>query len=355
MRTQDPAAPRGGRDHTRMTPPEPTRPPPTAGRPGEPPAPALDPTCGVPLAPLSRFAAPRWWPVWIALGIVRALAALPWAAQATLARGLGWLAFHVARRDRRITLVNLRLAFPDLPERDRRRIARRHFDSLVYALFETGLVWFDRRGRLERLVRLEGREHLDAAIAAGRGALLLGAHFTTNEIAAAALMQSGHLPEVMYKPSDNPLITQLALRGRTRRGGRMIPSDRFVEALKALKRGGVVLYAPDQRFDGDGRIVVPLFGVPALSNPGTSFIARATRCAVLPYFPRRLPDGSGYVMTIGAPLEGFPSGDAHADVRRYYGLIEAAVRTAPEQYLWSYKRYRPLPGEPDPYRGGAPR
>jgi KDO2-lipid IV(A) lauroyltransferase len=312
-----------------------------------------DLTCGVPLLPLRQFAAPRWWPVWIGYALVRSLAELPWSLQSGLARALGALAWQAARRDRHTTLVNLRLAFPELSEAERRRLARGHFRSLVHTLFETGLVWFDRRGRLERLARLEGREHLDAALAAGRGVLLLSAHFATNEIAAATLTQSGHDVDVMYKPSGNALINQLALRGRTRRGGRMIPSDRFVETLRTLKRGGIVLYAPDQRFEGDGRISVPLFGVPALSNPGTTFVVRATKCAVLPYFPRRLPDGSGYVMTIGAPLEGFPTGDAHADVARYHRLIEDAVRAAPEQYLWSYKRYKPMAGEPDPYRGGA--
>jgi Kdo2-lipid IVA lauroyltransferase/acyltransferase len=315
--------------------------------------PPEDATCGVPLIPLRQFWAPRWWPVWIGFGIVRLLAALPWALQGALARVLGTVAWYIARRDRRTTLVNLSLAYPALTERERRALGRRHFRSLVYSLFETGLVWFDRRGRLERLARIEGGEHLAAALAAGRGVLLLGAHFTTNEIAAAALPQTGHRFDIMYKRSGNELLNQLALRGRLSRNGRMIPNDKFVEMLKVLKRGGIALYAPDQRFDGDGCVVVPLFGVPALSNPGTTFIARATRCAVLPFFPLRLADGSGYVMSIGAPLEDFPSGEGARDVARYHALIEAAVARAPEQYLWSYKRFRPKDGEPDPYRGGA--
>jgi len=314
---------------------------------------ADDPTCGVPLVPLRRYRAPRWWPVWIGFGILRGLAALPWAVQRALAGALGTFAWYVARRDRRTTLINLRLAYPALSERARRAIGHRHFRSLVYSLFEIGLVWFDRRGRLERLTRIEGREHLEAALAAGRGVLLLGAHFTTNEIAAAALPQTGHQYDIMYKRSGNELVNQLALRGRSSRNGRLIPNDKFVELLKVMKRGGIALYAPDQRFDGAGSIVVPLFGVPALSNPGTTFIARATRCAVLPFFPLRLADGSGYVMSIGAPLEDFPSGDGTRDVARYHALIEAAVAKAPEQYLWSYKRFRPRDGEPDPYRGGA--
>jgi Kdo2-lipid IVA lauroyltransferase/acyltransferase len=313
-----------------------------------------DPTCGVALVPLRQFRAPRWWGVWIGFGFLRLFAALPLALQRALVRPLGAVAWYVARRDRRITLINLRLAYPALTERERRELARRHFRSLVYSLIETGLVWFDRRGRLERLAHLEGREHLEAALAAGRGVLLLGAHFTTNEIAAAALPQTGHQFDIMYKPTGNELFDQLTLRGRLSRPGRLIPSDKFLkEVPTALKRGGIVLYSPDQRFDGQGSVVVPLFGVPALSNPGATFIARATRCAVLPYFPLRLADGSGYVMSIAAPLADFPSGDGARDVARYHALIEAAVAKAPEQYLWSYKRFRPKDGEPDPYRGGA--
>lgn len=316
-------------------------------------APVADATCGIALEPLSKFLAPRWWPVWLGYGLIRLLALLPWAAQASLARGLGTLAWYIARRDRRTTLINLRLAYPRLSERERRQIARRHFRSLVYSLFELGLVWFDRAGRLDQLVRLEGQQHLEAALARGQGVLLLGAHFTTNEIAAAALPRTGHRYDIMYKPSNNALMNRLALGARIARGGRMIPSERFVEMLKVLKRGGIVLYAPDQRFDGAGYIVAPLFGVPALSNPGTTFVARATKCAVLSYIPRRLADGSGYVMTIGAPLADFPSGDSARDVARYHEIIETAVAVAPEQYLWSYKRFRPLAGQPDPYRGGA--
>lgn len=312
-----------------------------------------DPTCGVELEPYSRYLAPRWWPAWIAAGIIRAIAALPHRAVRPLAYILGRIAYVCAVRDRRTTRVNLRLAYPTLTAGEIRARAIEHFESLIYSLWETGLVWYGSRERLRRYCRIEGTEHLDTALAAGRGVLLLGAHFTTNEIAAAILPEAGHPCDVMYKRSRNALVQQLALHGRSGKGGRMVPSDKFVEMLKTLKRGGIVLYAPDQRFDGDGYVVVPLFGVPALSNPGTTFVARATRCAVLPFFPERRADGSGYIVRIGAPLENFPSGDGARDVARYHSLIEDAVKHAPAQYLWSYKRFRPAKGEPDPYRRGA--
>jgi KDO2-lipid IV(A) lauroyltransferase len=312
-----------------------------------------DPTCGVPKEPLSRYLAPRWWPAWIASGVIRAISLLPYRAVRPLAWVLGRLGYLLAARDRRTTLINLRLCHPGMSAREIRLMAIRHFESLIFSLWETGLVWYRSADRLRAIARIEGTEHLQAALSGGRGVLLLGAHFTTNEIAAAVLPQTGLVCDIMYKRSGNALVQQLALHGRSGKGGRMVPSDKFVEMLKTLKRGGIVLYAPDQRFDGDGYVVVPLFGVPALSNPGTTFIARATRCAVLPFFPERCADGSGYVVRIGAPLKDFPSGDGARDVARYHSLIEAAVAKTPEQYLWSYKRFRPAPGEPDPYRGGA--
>ena len=280
---------------------------------------------------------------------------LPAWLQRGLATGMGRIAWYVARRERRTTLINLRLTHPDWSEQARRVLGRRHFESLAYSSFETGLVWFGDGHLLEKITRLEGTEHLDAAYARGKGVLLLGGHFTTNEIAAAVLPRSGHPVSIMYKAPKNELMHALALGRRSGRGGQMIPADRLVDMVGALKKGAIVLYAPDQRYDQRDSVTVPLFGVPALSNPGASVVARYTGCAVLPFFPLRLPDGTGYVMTIGAPLEGFPSADPAADVRRFFGLLEAAVERAPEQYLWSYKRYRPAEGQPDPYRGGVAR
>ena len=297
---------------------------------------------------------PRFWPVWIGYFLIRLLAGLPAGLQRLLAVGMGRIAWLVARRERRTTLINLRLVYPHWTEAQRRIMGRRHFESLAYGVFETGLVWFGDEQRLARISRLEGREHLDAAVARGKGVLLLGGHFTTNEIAAATLPQSGHPVSIMYKAPKNALVHALAIRRRSGRGGQMIPADRLVDMVQALKKGAIVLYAPDQRYDQRDAITVPLLGVPALSNPGAPVVARYTGCTVLPYVPLRLAGGS-YVMTIGAALDNFPSGDVSGDVGRFFQLLEAAVAKAPEQYLWSYKRYRPVDGQPDPYRRGVVR
>ena len=309
--------------------------------------------CGVPMPPLRQFLAPRHWPVWCAIGLMGLFAWVPWGWQRRLAQTLGILGWLVAKRDRHTTTVNLRLCLPELAAAEQRRLAQAHFASLVQSLFETAALWFRPQSRLAQSPVLAGREHLDAALQRGKGVLLVTAHFTTNEMAAAALGRAGLDADLMYKRSSSPLIQAFALRQRLRQASpatRLVPSEGLVEVLRSLKRNRVVLYAPDQVYAGPGHLRVPFFGVSALCNPGITTIARATGCAVLLYFPERLPGTQGFVGHVLAPLPYFPSTDAPADVQRYHRAIEEQVRRAPEQYLWSYKRFRPLPGEANPYR-----
>lgn len=323
-----------------------------------PPTPADDRACGVPVAPLRQFLAPTHWPVWCAIGLMALFAWVPWSWQRGCARVLGTLAWSLATRDRHTTEVNLRLCLPELGERQRRELARAHFTSLMQSLFETAALWFRPRGALAQSPVLVGREHLEAALQRGKGVLLVTAHFTTNEMAAAALGRAGLDADLMYKRSSRPLIQTFALQRRLRQAApttRLIPSEGLVDVLRSLKRNRIVLYAPDQVYAGPGHLRVPFFGVPALCNPGITTLARATGCTVLLYFPERLPGTQGFVGTVLPPLPYFPSTDAAADVLRYHRAIEEQVRKAPEQYLWSYKRFRPLPGEPDPYHGNRAR
>lgn len=319
---------------------------------------ADDRACGVALGSWRDFLAPRHWPVWMAMGLMASFAWIPWRLHRPVAAVLGAFGAMVARRDAHTTAVNLALCFPELSPRQRGRLVRAHFGSLVLSLFETAALWFRPSSRLAGSLRLDGREHLEAALARGKGVLLVSAHFTTNEAAAAVLGRAGLDADLMYKRSSRPLIQQFTLRQRLRRssaGTRLVPSEALVEVLRSLKRNRIVLYAPDQVYAGPGFLRVPFFGVPALSNPGITTLARATGCAVLLYFPERLPGTQGFVGRVLPPVPYFPSTDPVKDLERYHRAIEEHVRGIPEQYLWSYKRFRPHPGEPDPYRGDRPR
>src|SRR5690606_7157580 len=132
--------------------------------------------------PLYRFLGPRFWLLWVALALVRAINTLPLRAQMAIGRRLGALAHACSRRDRRIANINVALCLPELSELERTALVRSHFQALACAVFETGLVWWADDRRLRRLVTFEGVEHLQGALARGRGALMLTAHFTTLEM-----------------------------------------------------------------------------------------------------------------------------------------------------------------------------
>lgn len=297
---------------------------------------------------LRRFAGPRYWGVWLGLGVARLGILLPMRVQMALGRSLGRLAYLVAKRDRHIAAVNIRICLPELSEPEQQALVRRHFESLGCAFLETALVWWGSERQIGRILRIDGMAHLDQALRAGRGAILLSAHFTTLEMGALALTRAT-ATAIMYQTPRNALIAEISLRRRRALAVRAIGSDSVRELLQCLKQNLTVWYAPDQREEGRSAAIVPFFGRPASTNIATSRIARISGAPVLPYFPERLADGSGYVCRIGAPLESFPSGDPLVDAGRFHAAIEAHVRRCPEQYLWVYKRFK-LPGVEDPYR-----
>ena len=302
-----------------------------------------------PRIPLYRFLTPRYWPVWLAIGVIRAVNVLPLRAQLAIGRGLGRLAWCLSRRDRHIAEVNVRLSLPEYDEARRRQLVRDHFASLGCALFETGMVWWASSARMRRLIRFDGLEHLQAALERGRGALLLSAHFTTLEMGSRALTLIGPT-SIMYLTPSNPLIAELSRRGRTRHTVQAISSDQIRDLLQNLKNNLPVWYAPDQRFTDKNSELVPFFGQPAASNVATSRLARISGATVLPYFPERRDDNKGYVVTIHPPWNDFPSDDPIADTARFHALIETQVRKHPDQYLWAYKRFRRNGPDGDPYR-----
>lgn len=298
--------------------------------------------------PLYRFLGPRYWPIWAGIAIIRLLNLLPLRLQLCIGRGLGRIAWMVSRRDRRVAEINVALSLPELDAAARRRLVREHFASLGCALLETGLVWWASSARLRRLIRFDGSEHLQAALARGRGALLLSAHFTTLEMGARALTLLGPT-SIMYLTPANALVAELSRRGRTRHTVQAISSDQIRDLLQNLKHNLPVWYAPDQRFTDKNSELVPFFGQPAASNVATSRLARISGATVLPYFPERRSDNSGYVVTIHPPWDDFPSDDPIADTRRFHELIEAQVRRCPDQYLWAYKRFRRPGPDGNPY------
>lgn len=289
---------------------------------------------------MRQFIGPRYWVVWLALGLMRLLSLIPVAWQWWLGRALGHLFAAVARYRSRIAQVNIRLCFPELSLQQQQTLLRNHFAALGIGLFETALAWWGPDARIEKLVHREGMVHLERALAQNKGVILLTAHFVHLELGARfiALQQPFH---ALYRPHRNPLFDAFIYRKRLHHA-QLAPITRkdMRGLLRSLKNGHVVWYAPDQNYGPKHSVLAPFFNVSTQTITATSRLARLSGAPVVPYFVERLAGQVRYRLTVLPPLEDFPSANLTADAARINGLIEAWVRRAPEQYLWIHRRFK---------------
>jgi KDO2-lipid IV(A) lauroyltransferase len=267
------------------------------------------------------------------------------AWQLRVGRSLGALLRRLKRREQRIAERNLELCFRDLGAAERMRLLDAHFEAVGMSFVEMGIGWFTPIDRLLERVDIHGREHLDRALAQGRGALLFAAHFTTLEVGVAVLEALAPRASCMYRAQRNAMMDVMIRRGRHRFAKEQIPRDNVRALLRNLRDNYAVVYLPDQTYLGKQSELLPFFGEPAVTNTATSKLAAISGAAVLPYFFRRLPSGE-YRVDIGPPLVDFPSESHTRDTQRLFGLLENYIRLAPEQYLWLYKKFK---GRPPPF------
>ena len=291
---------------------------------------------------------PRTWPGWLGIGCAWLLARLPWPLQRALGRAVGGLLRVALPARRKVAQRNLELCFPELPEAQRQVLLRESFAQLGIGLFEFARAWWGEVGPMRPGLRVEGLEHLAAARAGGRGVIVVSGHFTTLEIAARLMCDHAPLAG-MYRPHDQGPMEWAVKRGRLRYATAMFGREELRPALRHLKQGGLLWFAPDQDTRRGDSVFVPFFGRPAYSLTSTHQLARLSGAAVLPFFHRRRDDG-GYELEVQPALADFPGSDAVADTARVMATIEAMIRRAPEQYLWIHQRFKRQPdGAASPY------
>ncbi|MCH7979976.1 MAG: lipid A biosynthesis lauroyl acyltransferase [Proteobacteria bacterium] len=299
--------------------------------------------------PLSSFWAPRYWPTWFGMGVLRLICLLPHALSMGIGSLIGRAAHAVGGTRRAIVRRNIELCFPHLTAGERDALTKRHFLALGMSIIEMGLGrWGSDRLHM-RLGHIEGMQHIDAAMKAGKGIILLSAHFTTLEIMGRVLEQEGPTFSAVYRKNRSAFITELQRTGRERSADETIEKRDIKKMIRRLRQGGVVWYAPDQSYDRKGAEVIEFFGVPSMHTTATSVLARLGKAVTLPFFPQRLADGR-YKFRILPPLEDFPSGDNAEDTRKYVSVLEEHIRSCPEQYLWVHRKFKNLPdGYPELY------
>ncbi len=291
------------------------------------------------------------------VGLVHLLSLLPDFVLYRLGILAGLLGFHLDKRHVKIGLRNLEIAFPDLTPQARLRILRGSYVNLGRSGAEyVRLGGFFYR-RLVRKVRYEGFEQWEECVrrTPGRGILVLTAHFGNFELLPAAHAMNGYQISLVHHTQRFLPADALMTFIRERAGVEIIRKHAAARAvLRALRDGEMVGIPFDQNAKRSEALFVPFFGELAATSSGLARLARMSGAAVVPVFIVRDPNHRTHRIVIQGELDVQRTADVEADLlentRRFVAAIERMVRTYPEQFLWTHRRYRTRPrGAPKIY------
>ena len=268
---------------------------------------------------------------------------------------LGQLFSLLPNRHRRITQRNLQLCFPEMGERQRARLLVQSLQETGKTFMETALMWCGSRRRILGLVReVIGEEHLSAALERGKGVILAAPHLGSWELIGHYV--AAGKPNVpitcLYKPPRSPSVEAAMRLGRMHLGVQLAPTDAsgVKILLGLLKRGEVAGILPDQDPLAGNGVFAPFFGIATNSMTLLPRLANKSGASVLVSYAERLSWGRGYRLHFIPCAPEVAERDPLIGVTALNADVEAAVRQCPEQYQWSYKRFRTRPeGEPPLY------
>lgn len=284
------------------------------------------------------------------LGLVWLLHWLPLPVLGRLGNAIGSLLFIIMTPRRHVTLTNLRLCMPELPEIERRRLARQHFQAYARSILERGILWWAPVSRLKRLVQVE--PHVPIAELGDKPLILLCPHFVCLDVAGVAVSFESSASSI-YVAQKNKVFDEALRRGRSR----LQPDaklfsrhDGVKPIVRALRDGLPFFMLPDMDFGPRDAEFVPFFGIPAATITATARLSAMTGARVVPVVARFLPNYQGWKVSFYPAWNDYPGPDMKEATRRMNAFIEDRIREMPAEYFWTHKRFKTRPpGEPSVY------
>jgi KDO2-lipid IV(A) lauroyltransferase len=296
--------------------------------------------------------------VHLALRIVN-MAAHSWGVgvASELAKFVGAVMFALDKRHRDRGMGNLRRSFPDTPDRQLRRLARRSMQALcllaIEVLFTTRLIRID---TFRRYIVLgpRFREVLELLLKRDQGMIMLTGHYGNWEILGYVLATLGFPTVSVARPLDNPYVSEFVFGVRERTGQRIIAKKGATEEIvDVLDNHGVVGFIADQNAGPKG-IFVDFFGRKASTYKSIALLAMQYEVPVVVGYARRIHDDFRFEVgcqDIIYPADWKEQQDPLRYItQRYTKAIEDFVRIDPGQYLWVHRRWKTRPKGEEPER-----
>lgn len=298
---------------------------------------------------MTQFSHPKYWPTWVLIAFFKAIILLPHSWLMRIGDTLGKLCYRYLHKRRYIGEVNIAHCFPELSPEEQAKLVEATMINMVKGFLEMPLTWWASDAKLAKITHLEGLDLLEQLESQGTGAIIIGMHYTTIEMAGAT-MRPYRKVDVTYKNQKGELLQHLLSQYRSRSFAEQIEKNAMRTMVRNLRKGHAIWYAPDQDFGRDGAVFAPFFGIPAATITTLAKLQKMTGAKVLMFshFRHDEPNGSYYV---GKLLDPFESDFGDNDIENATLInqaIEAVVRQDPSQYHWFYERFRTRPNKTDP-------
>ena len=278
--------------------------------------------------------------------ILKLLAQIPRRGFTCLAEPLGRLWYRFDGYHRKIAFDNMSQAFAgEFISKQIEHMVQSNFVQLVRVMLEIPSLLRISPATLDTYVEMSGAEHLSAALARGKGVLLLSAHLGNWEMAGLALpLKTGVPMHGLARPLDFAPLDKVLNEIRTSTGNRILDKDKSARTVaRLLRQNQVVGVMLDQNSSWYEGIYVPFFNRTACTNKGLAMFALRYDAAVVPIFNIRRPDGR-YRVIMAPPVSMIRTSDIRSDITvnttRFNRIIEEYIRMAPDNWLWVHRRWR---------------
>jgi len=272
---------------------------------------------------------------------IRLSGTLPVWTHKGLSSFIGWMLWVIPSNARHVTLTNIRYCFSHLTPKQQQQLAKDSLKSTVRTTLEISSIWRDPFYWVNHKINgVEGRELLDDALAKQQGVIVIMPHLGNWELLNPYLAKIAPFAS-LYNPPKIAALDSYIKDAREKTGAKLSPTNSHGvgQLLKHLRTGGVTCILPDQvPKKSNGYVEAPFFGKEANTMTLVNKLAKKTGSKILCAHAMR--EGDNFKIIFHKPCDKLLNNDLYISACGLNGAVEKAINFCPEQYQWSYKRFK---------------
>ena len=280
--------------------------------------------------------------------LLKSIGILPRSISRAAAAAGARVLFRLRPKLKKTALFNLRLAFPEWTEQQRKQTVRKMVRHLGWMAAEFSRFPKYNATNIEQIVILDGHENFLEGLRRGKGVIYLTGHIGAWELSSFAHALYGFPLFFMARPLDNKRIDALVNGYRTLSGNKPVFKNESARTmLRILKEAGTLGILADQNTLPEEGVFVDFFGKTACATSGIARVAMHTGAAVVPGYAYWNENLGKYRLRFEPPVELVSTGNTERDVfentQRFTKIIEEIIRQHPEQWVWLHARWKTRP------------